>query len=249
MGQAGVPAGGGTGSAGTGLGLALVRRICGHCVRSAPASEEAVEELLADYLHAFPAEEIPARRQATLDGWLQRFGRDGRLHLHSGAGCEHCAKTGFRGRVGIHELMTVSKELRRLVQGGARAEELLQAALKEGMRTLRQDGIEKVLAGQTTIEEGAPQSNRPLASAAAAARVSTPSFSKMCSRCLFTVRGLVPRISPMSRLVLPLASHDSTSVSRGVSAASASRADEALTSTLKAALALVDVRVLDHVIV
>jgi type II secretory ATPase GspE/PulE/Tfp pilus assembly ATPase PilB-like protein len=141
------------------LAQRLVRRICSHCVRSAPASEEAVEELLADYLHAFPAEEIPARRQATLDGWLQRFGRDGRLHLHSGAGCEHCAKTGFRGRVGIHELMTVSKELRRLVQSGARAEELLQAALKEGMRTLRQDGIEKVLAGQTTIEEVRATSN------------------------------------------------------------------------------------------
>jgi len=141
------------------LAQRLVRRICGHCVRSAPASEEAIEELLADYLHAFPPEEIPARRQATLAGWLQRFGRDGRLHLHSGAGCEHCAKTGFRGRVGVHELMTVSKELRRLVQSGARAEELLQAALKEGMRTLRQDGIEKVLAGQTTIEEVRATSN------------------------------------------------------------------------------------------
>ena len=55
--------------------------------------------------------------------------------------------------------MTVSKELRRLVQSGARAEELLQAALKEGMRTLRQDGIEKVLAGQTTIEEVRATSN------------------------------------------------------------------------------------------
>jgi len=141
------------------LAQRLVRRICGHCVRSAPASEEAIEELLADYLHAFPPEEIPVRRQATLAGWLQRFGRDGRLHLHSGAGCEHCAKTGFRGRVGVHELMTVSKELRRLVQSGARAEELLQAALKEGMRTLRQDGIEKVLAGQTTIEEVRATSN------------------------------------------------------------------------------------------
>jgi len=141
------------------LAQRLVRRICGHCVRSAPASGEAIEELLADYLHAFPPEEIPARRQATLAGWLQRFGRDGRLHLHSGAGCEHCAKTGFRGRVGVHELMTVSKELRRLVQSGARAEELLQAALKEGMRTLRQDGIEKVLAGQTTIEEVRATSN------------------------------------------------------------------------------------------
>ncbi len=61
--------------------------------------------------------------------------------------------------MGIHELMTMSKTLRRLVQTGARAEELQQAALQEGMRTLRQDGIEKVLAGQTTIEEVRATSN------------------------------------------------------------------------------------------
>jgi len=70
-----------------------------------------------------------------------------------------------------------------------------------------------------------------LASAAAAARVSTPSFSNTCSRCLFTVRGLMPRISPMSRLVLPLAIHESTSVSRRVSAARSSR-DGACASTV-----------------
>ena len=55
--------------------------------------------------------------------------------------------------------MVMSKTLRRLVQSGARAEELLEAALSEGMRTLRQDGIEKVLAGKTTIEEVRATSN------------------------------------------------------------------------------------------
>ena len=61
--------------------------------------------------------------------------------------------------MGIHELMVISRTLRRLVQNGARAEELLDAAMQEGMRTLRQDGIDKVLAGKTTIEEVRATSN------------------------------------------------------------------------------------------
>ena len=90
---------------------------------------------------------------------MQRYGRDGHLHSYTSTGCKHCGDTGFKGRVGIHELMTMSRTLRRLVQTGARAEELQQTALQEGMRTLRQDGIEKVLAGHTTIEEVRATSN------------------------------------------------------------------------------------------
>ena len=69
------------------------------------------------------------------------------------AGCSHCDNTGIKGRVGLHELMVVNRELRHLIQTSARAEELQRAAMADGLRTLRQDGIEKVLAGLTTIEE------------------------------------------------------------------------------------------------
>ena len=55
--------------------------------------------------------------------------------------------------------MVVSRELRRLIQNGARAEELQAAAMKDGMRTLRQDGIDKVWAGLSTIEEVRATSN------------------------------------------------------------------------------------------
>ncbi|MBC7942356.1 MAG: pilus assembly protein PilB, partial [Chitinophagaceae bacterium] len=65
----------------------------------------------------------------------------------------HCGHTGLRGRAGIHELMTVSRALRQLIQTNTRADDLERQALSEGMRTLRQDGIEKVLAGVTSIEE------------------------------------------------------------------------------------------------
>ena len=143
------------------LAQRLVRRLCTQCTTGTPASPEAVEELLDDYMHAFGPEQQrdAAHRQAVLAGWVQRHGRDGRLHTYTSKGCKHCAETGFKGRVGIHELMSMSKTLRRLVQTGARAEELQQAALQEGMRTLRQDGIEKVLAGQTSIEEVRATSN------------------------------------------------------------------------------------------
>ena len=141
------------------LAQRLVRRLCTHCITSSPASPEFVEELLADYMHAFATQAAPVERQAVRDDWVRRHGRDGQLHAFTSAGCTHCDDTGFKGRVGIHELMTMSKALRRLVQSGARAEELQEAALREGMRTLRQDGIDKVLSGQTTIEEVRATSN------------------------------------------------------------------------------------------
>jgi type II secretory ATPase GspE/PulE/Tfp pilus assembly ATPase PilB-like protein len=143
------------------LAQRLVRRLCTRCIGSSPASAETVEELLDDYMHAFGTREDDAGRQrnAVRDDWLRRHGREGRLHTYASVGCKHCSGTGFKGRVGIHELMVMSKTLRRLVQTGARAEELQQAALQEDMRTLRQDGIEKVLAGHTTIEEVRATSN------------------------------------------------------------------------------------------
>ena len=56
-------------------------------------------------------------------------------------------------------MMVISRELRRMIQNGSRAESLQKAAMREGMRTLRQDGIDKVLAGLTTIEEVRATSN------------------------------------------------------------------------------------------
>ncbi|WP_345541982.1 GspE/PulE family protein [Variovorax defluvii] len=141
------------------LAQRLVRRVCRHCSQSRPASPEEIDELAADYMHVVPTQDTPERREALKQSWLRQHGRDGALHLHAGQGCKHCGETGFRGRVGIHELMVVSRGLRRLVQEGARAEQLQETALREGMRTLRQDGIEKVLAGLTTIDEVRATSN------------------------------------------------------------------------------------------
>ena len=70
-----------------------------------------------------------------------------------GAGCEKCNNTGYKGRVGLYEVMEVTDELRELVLVGASALELRRKAIDEGMITLRQSGLIKVKAGFTTIEE------------------------------------------------------------------------------------------------
>ena len=147
------------------LAQRLVRRQCTHCRVAREATVEEEEELLRDYLHVMQGVDGAPSHEVVLADWRKRFGSDGansangansphgRLTLYRSPGCDHCGGTGFRGRAGIHELMTVSRQLRHLIQTGTRADDLQKQALADGMRTLRQDGIEKVLAGVTTIEE------------------------------------------------------------------------------------------------
>ncbi len=141
------------------LAQRLVRRLCTQCRVSQPASEELVEELLGNYMHAFGSGDAPMARDDVLAGWKQRNSRDGRLQAHHSAGCKNCDDSGFKGRAGLHELMLVSREMRHLIQTGSRAEALQKLAMAEGMRTLRQDGIDKVWAGITTIDEVRATSN------------------------------------------------------------------------------------------
>ncbi|WP_231512424.1 GspE/PulE family protein [Paucibacter sp. KBW04] len=140
------------------LAQRLVRRLCPSCRTSKPIAEAGLQEWLDDYLHIYPNEQRPSR-QSVLDDWVKSYGHKGQiLHYHS-PGCEVCDQTGYKGRAGLHELLVVSKVLRRQIQTGARAEELLQTALAEGMQSLRQDGILKVLQGITTMAEVRATSN------------------------------------------------------------------------------------------
>jgi type IV pilus assembly protein PilB len=107
----------------------LVRRICKNCTIPHP-------EPAAALLHAgFSAEDantvVPNR----------------------GKGCEKCNNTGYKGRVGLYEVMEITEELRELILVGASALELRRKAVDEGMITLRGSGLRKVKDGVTTIEE------------------------------------------------------------------------------------------------
>jgi type II secretory ATPase GspE/PulE/Tfp pilus assembly ATPase PilB-like protein len=134
------------------LAQRLGRRLCTQCRTAAPAPAELVDEWLQDYLHVMP-KELGHEPAALRADWVQRFGTNGRLVRYHSPGCKACEGTGHKGRLGFHELLTVSRDLRRLIQRGARAEELQEQAMREGMRTLRQDGIEKVVQGLTSLDE------------------------------------------------------------------------------------------------
>ncbi len=93
--------------------------------------------------------------------WLRKLGIDpekyrqgsGKVTLARGKGCDNCAKTGYRGRRGIYEVLEMNDHLRELVMARATAKEIRMQALKAGMITLRESAVRKVLAGLTTIEE------------------------------------------------------------------------------------------------
>jgi type II secretory ATPase GspE/PulE/Tfp pilus assembly ATPase PilB-like protein len=137
----------------------LVRRLCVHCVRVEPMSDGELEQLTTDFQAALGPNDPMRDTQALHAHWRQTYGEGGQLRTWHAVGCEKCAKTGFRGRLGIHELLTVNAEMRHLIQVRARPEDLLKQALADGMRTLRQDGIEKVLLGHTGLSEIRANSN------------------------------------------------------------------------------------------
>lgn len=70
-----------------------------------------------------------------------------------GKGCSHCSKTGYRGRLGVFELMLMTSRIREMTFQGASTQDLRKAAISQGMHTLYQDGISKALRGITTLEE------------------------------------------------------------------------------------------------
>ncbi|MDR3559851.1 MAG: type II secretion system ATPase GspE [Negativicutes bacterium] len=73
--------------------------------------------------------------------------------LYRGTGCRRCAQTGYRGRMAIHEVMPLTPELRELINRRASSAQLAEVANRQGMRTMREDGVQKALAGLTTVEE------------------------------------------------------------------------------------------------
>jgi len=107
----------------------LVRRICAHCKEPLEVPAQALVD----------AGFTPEEAQATT--------------IYHGKGCGTCNKGGYKGRVGLYEVMEINDELRELILVGASAIELKKKALEQGMVTLRHSGLTKVAAGLTTLEE------------------------------------------------------------------------------------------------
>ncbi len=131
------------------LAQRLVRRLCTHCRKSVVMEDADVDELVSEYC-AFPG----IGRDVARKMLLQRYGdKRGQLTRCEAVGCEQCGGRGYQGRLGIHEMLVNSRTIKRLIQGRASVEEMQTAALVEGMLTLKQDGIEKVLQGLTDLEQ------------------------------------------------------------------------------------------------
>ncbi len=140
------------------LAQRLAKRLC-KCKESYVASEHEINLLLNEYceelnnIERFKLDPETAR-QAIHDDWIKQYGNDkGEMTLCKPVGCDDCTGTGFSGRVGLHELMIASDQLKKNIQEHARVAEMLVTALSDGMRTLKQDGIEKVLQGITDIHQ------------------------------------------------------------------------------------------------
>ncbi|HEX6135233.1 MAG TPA: type IV-A pilus assembly ATPase PilB [Longimicrobiales bacterium] len=80
-------------------------------------------------------------------------GMNAQMTFYKGKGCDRCGGSGYKGRAGLYEVMAMSTELRRMIMHGASSDELREQGLKEGMLTLRMDGMKKVERGVTTLEE------------------------------------------------------------------------------------------------
>ena len=87
-----------------------------------------------------------------VDKWLQTYGEGGQLKFYKAVGCDKCNGAGYKGRVGLHELMVADDAVKKLIQERARVAELFSAAVEAGMRTLKMDGMEKVMMGLTDLK-------------------------------------------------------------------------------------------------
>jgi type II secretory ATPase GspE/PulE/Tfp pilus assembly ATPase PilB-like protein len=75
------------------------------------------------------------------------------MTLYQASGCENCSGTGYRGRMGIHELMEGTPKIKLMIKKQANTEQIFELAMKEGMSTLKQDGIMKMFQGHTDMAE------------------------------------------------------------------------------------------------
>jgi len=128
------------------LAQRLARRLCGKCRTASVLDEAGLAALAQEYCY-----DTLLHEETVIGEWRERFGAE--VRLHSAPGCDACNKAGYKGRVGLHELLVATPDLRILTQRRAPGSEIRRAAIGEGMRTLKQDGIEKCLLGLTDMAE------------------------------------------------------------------------------------------------
>jgi type II secretory ATPase GspE/PulE/Tfp pilus assembly ATPase PilB-like protein len=131
------------------VGQRLARRLCTQCRTVHTATEEELDKLAFEYCFETELDAVEVRKQ-----WQTSYGgKTGKIHLYAAPGCERCGNSGYKGRVGIHELLISTAAIRKKILARATVVEILHAAMAEGMRTIKQDGIEKILQGHTDWDQ------------------------------------------------------------------------------------------------
>ena len=139
------------------LAQRLAKRLCSNCKEAYEPSQEEMKQLLDEYCaELLNTQDFIKDKKAALArvyaSWLKSYTDKGKFKLYRAVGCDACS-SGYKGRVGLHELMLGTDGAKKLLQEHARVAQLLAQALEDGMLTLKMDGIEKVLSGITDIKQ------------------------------------------------------------------------------------------------
>ena len=141
------------------LAQRLAKRLCADCKKPHIATADEIKLMLEEYSTELRntvtwKKDSAAAIKVLYAEWQKLFADDkGQFTIYGPAGCEKCSGTGYRGRVGLHELLIGTDPVKKAIQEHARVAELLAIALDEGMHTLKQDGMEKVLQGITDMHQ------------------------------------------------------------------------------------------------
>ncbi|MDR3454487.1 MAG: ATPase, T2SS/T4P/T4SS family [Rhodoferax sp.] len=139
------------------LAQRLARKLC-DCKQAYEPTSQEIKDFIREYADelrhtvAWKAD-AGGEAQKLLEAWTEQYGKDGRLTFYRAVGCDRCNKTGYKGRVGLHELLIADDILKKLVQERARVAEIFAAAVESGMRTLKMDGMEKIMLGMTDLKQ------------------------------------------------------------------------------------------------
>lgn len=141
------------------LAQRLGKRLCSKCKKAYTPDQKELDDIVSEYSLELTrtsswAKDPAAARKQLLEQWRKEFGNDkGEFTLYQPVGCPECNNSGYKGRVGLHELLVCTDPIKKQIQEKARVAEVLATALEEGMRTLKQDGIEKVMQGITDLHQ------------------------------------------------------------------------------------------------
>jgi type II secretory ATPase GspE/PulE/Tfp pilus assembly ATPase PilB-like protein len=140
------------------LAQRLAKRLCA-CKEAHVGTADEIAHLLDEYaqeLLGTPAwqKDAAGEREKLRQQWIKTYGNaSGEITLYSPKGCEACTGMGYKGRIALHEFLIGADRTKALIQERARVADILVASIEGGMRTLKQDGIEKVLQGVTDMQQ------------------------------------------------------------------------------------------------